>query len=105
MGSYRILRLFRFVWPFTVMPGANCSIFGCSTSTRQSGISIFGLPKAEDELSRKTRQEWVNVITRNRVVNADLRHQIEEAECMYAKSISKKSLLKSVRIPITLKFT
>ncbi len=88
------------------MPGANCSIFGCSTSRRQSGISIFGLPKAEDELSRKTRQEWVNVITRNRVIDADLRRQVEEGRVhVCEKHFEEKFIEKRKYIPITLKFT
>jgi hypothetical protein len=35
------------------------------------------LPKGEDELSRKTREEWLRQITRNRVIDQDLRGQIE----------------------------
>ena len=62
------------------MPGANCSIFGCSTSRRKSRISIFKLPSGEDDLSKKTREEWVSQITRNRVVDADLRRQINEGK-------------------------
>ena len=60
------------------MPAANCSIFGCSTSWRHSGISIFKIPSGEDDVSRKTREQWVNQITRNRVIDADLRRQINE---------------------------
>ena len=56
----------------------NCSIFGCSTSRRHSGISIFKIPSGEDDLSRKTQEQWVNQITRNRVIDADLRRQINE---------------------------
>ena len=59
------------------MPGANCSIFGCNTSRKTSGISIFALPKGEDELSKQTREAWVNEITRNRVIDPDLRRQID----------------------------
>ena len=80
MGSYCISKLFCFEWPFTVMPGANCSIFGCSTSRKKFGISIFKLPSGEDDLSKKTREEWVNQITRNCVIDADLRRQINEGK-------------------------
>ena len=78
MGSSFFLKHFRFVWPFTVMPGANCSIFGCSTSWRHSGISIFKIPSGEDDVSKKTREQLVNQITRNRIVDTDLRRQINE---------------------------
>ena len=54
------------------MPGANCSTFGCSTSQRKFGISIFKLPSGEDDLSKKTQEEWVNQITKNRVIDVDL---------------------------------
>ena len=80
MGSDCISKLFCFVWPFTVMPGANCSIFGCSTSRRKSGISICKLPSGEDDLSKKTREQWLNQITRNRVIDSDLRRQINESK-------------------------
>ena len=79
-GAYSISKHFCFVWPFTVMPSANCSIFGCCTSRRKSGISIFKLPSGEDDLSKKTCEEWVNQITRNRVIDVDLRHQINEGK-------------------------
>ena len=60
------------------MPGANCSIYGCSSNRRHSGISIFSLPKADDKLSIETRKEWVNKITRNRHVDKDLQRQIDK---------------------------
>lgn len=59
------------------MVGANCSIFGCSTNRRHKGISIFSLPKGKDELSSRTRDEWVRVITRDREIDKDLRRQID----------------------------
>ena len=59
------------------MVGANCSIFGCGLKRRHSGISIFSLPKGKDNLSIKTHDEWVRVITRNREIDKDLRRQIE----------------------------
>ncbi len=58
------------------MVGANCSILGCGTNRRHTGLSIFSLPTGKDELSAKTRNEWVRVITRNREVDKDLRRQI-----------------------------
>ncbi len=58
------------------MPGANCSISGCNTSRKNTGVNILALPKGEDELSCKTREEWVKQITRNRVIDQDLRWQI-----------------------------
>lgn len=60
------------------MPGANCSVVWCNTSRKTTGISIFALPKGEDELSKQTRKVWVNEIARNRVIDRDLRRQSEK---------------------------
>ena len=59
------------------MPGANCSIFGCGTSRRNTGVGIFRLPSGKDENSRQTRDEWIEVITRDRVVDANFCNIIE----------------------------
>ena len=59
------------------MPGAECSIFGYTTCRIRTGVAIFGLPKGESELAKKTRNKWVRVITRNRIVEDDLRRQIK----------------------------
>lgn len=60
------------------MVGANCSIFGCSTNRRHKSLSIFSLPKAKKgDLSSRTRNEWLRIITRNREVDKDLRRQID----------------------------
>ena len=56
------------------MPGANCSIFGCGTSRRNTGVGIFRLPLGKDEKSKQTRDEWIKVITRDRVVDANFRN-------------------------------
>ena len=58
------------------MPGANCSILGCNISPKNTGVSIFACPKGDD-LLKKVREQWVNQITKNRVVEQDLRRQIE----------------------------
>jgi hypothetical protein len=77
MEPYRISKHSCFVLLLLLMPGANCSIFGCNTSRKTTAISIFVLPKGEDELSRKTHKEWLRQIKRNRVIDQDLRWQIE----------------------------
>lgn len=60
------------------MPGANCSIFGCSTSRRTTGISIFCIPQGNDEYNTSWRQKLIAVITKDRVVDNKLRTQIEK---------------------------
>ena len=54
------------------MPGANCSVYGCGTNRRSSGISIFKIPTSDDEQSAKIRDEWIKVVCRHREVDADL---------------------------------
>ena len=59
------------------MPGANCSIFGCTKSRTTKGLTIFGIPKKNDEWHRDWREKLVNIITKDREIDADLRGQIE----------------------------
>lgn len=59
------------------MPGANCSIFGCGTSRKHTGVGIFRIPQGEDDLSKKIRDAWISVITKDREVDQSLRQQIE----------------------------
>ena len=60
------------------MPGANCSIFGCSTSRSSRGISIFGLPQRNGEYSSSWREKMINTITKDRVIDKRLKVQIEK---------------------------
>ena len=59
------------------MPGANCSIFGCSTSRKSKGISIFRVPTGDDDYNTKWREKIVNIITKDRLINESLKTQIE----------------------------
>ena len=59
------------------MPGANCSIYGCGTTRKRTGISIFRIPAKDDDLSTKTREAWVRIVTRDREIDSSLRKQIE----------------------------
>lgn len=58
------------------MPGANCSIFGCNTSRKHKGISIFKVPKAKNERYKVWRKDWLQIITRTHVVDESLSKQI-----------------------------
>ena len=61
------------------MPGANCSIKGCSTSRRTKGISIFKIPKVSNVSQEEWRNELVNVLLRrDREIDQDLRREIKE---------------------------
>ena len=59
------------------MPGANCSIFGCTKSRRTKGLAIFGIPKKDDEWHRDWTENLGNIITKDTEIDADLRGQIE----------------------------
>ena len=60
-----------------MVPGANRSIFGCTKSRTTKGLAIFGIPKKDDEWHRDWRKNVVNIITKDREIDADLRDQTE----------------------------
>eukprot|EP00794_Sanderia_malayensis_P001236 gene1236-1360_t len=59
------------------MPGANCSIYDCSTARGHKGISIFKVPGEDDEFSKKWRSQLINIVTKDRVIDKSLRKQID----------------------------
>ena len=58
------------------MPGENCAIFGCSTSRRNKGISFFKVPLANSEVNKAWGNELINIITKDREIDASLRTRI-----------------------------
>ena len=56
------------------MPGKNCCIVYCSASRRDSE-SFFKLPSKR--LYPEWRQQWIDIITRTRVLDEDFEGQIE----------------------------
>ena len=98
------------------MPGANCSIYGCTVSRRQKyqGISLFKVPGGKNEFDTAWRSKLVNIITKDRVIDAALRKQIEKnslyicerhfSEDQYYKHDSKATLnpgvLPTLNLPI-----
>ena len=58
------------------MVGANCSIFGCSSSRRKSGVPIFKVPEGDDEWSSNWRKSIISVVTKDRVIDKALRERI-----------------------------
>ena len=59
------------------MPGENCSIFNCHSSRAAPGISFFRVPTKDDEYSTNWRNKIVAVITRDRVIDGNLKRQIK----------------------------
>ena len=59
------------------MPGENCSIFNCHSSRAAPGISFFRVPTKDDEYSTNWRNNIIAVITRDRVIDGNLKRQIK----------------------------
>ena len=66
------------------MPGANCALFGCSTS-RKSDLSLFKIrtPARGDReetvgLKNNARTEWRRVILRTREMTPGLKQRIDK---------------------------
>ena len=72
------------------MPGANCSIFGCGTNRRHSGVGIFRIPAGKDEKSKEIHDAWIKVITRDRVVDDNFRKQIDSGNVYVCERHFKK---------------
>lgn len=86
------------------MPGANCSIYGYSTSRKNSGLAIFRVPTGNDEFSQQWREKIVNIITRDRVIDQNLRKQINAktlhtCELHYPEDQLIRNQIKTTRIP------
>lgn len=66
------------------MPGANCSIFGCSVSRRKKhkGISLFAIAPSSglDPTKAEWKKKLISIITRDRVIDKELRRQIKEGK-------------------------
>eukprot|EP00794_Sanderia_malayensis_P013195 gene13195-14544_t len=59
------------------MPAANCSIYNCNVSRSHKGVAIFKIPGEDDDFSAKWRSELLNIVTKDRVIDKNLRTQIE----------------------------
>ena len=86
------------------MPGANCSILGCTTYRIKGGLAIFQIPSGTDEYNTNWRNKLVNIITRDRVIDHDLQRQIDEGrlhtcELHYLENQLNKSEKRTLLIP------
>ena len=66
------------------MVGQNCTLYGCSTSRRHEGrslfkISVVGAADGEETaaLKKTAREEWLRLLLRTREATADLKKRIE----------------------------
>ena len=67
------------------------------TSRKHVGISIFKIPAKNDELSKKTREAWVRLVTRDREVDASLRQQIEKCNIHICEKHFEKDLIETCK--------
>lgn len=86
------------------MPGANCSIYGCSTSRKKKGIAIFRVPTGDDEFNTKWRENIVSIITKDRIIDKSLKCQIENrnlytCELHYPEEQLVRNESRTTRIP------
>ena len=59
------------------MPGSNCSVFGCGTCRNPGDIGIFKIPAPKHEFHTKRRNDLLAVVTRDRVLDENLKKQIK----------------------------
>ena len=59
------------------MPRENCSIFNRHSFRAAPGISLFRLPRKDDEYSANWRNNIVAIITRDRVIDGNLKRAIK----------------------------
>ena len=59
------------------MPGANCSIYGCSASRRHKGVSIFKVPASNDSFNTSWRENLIAIIPKDGIEDLSLKTQIE----------------------------
>ena len=60
------------------MPGKNCCIPNCSTSRRHPGISIFNVPRGDDEFSTGWRKKLIDIVTKYRLIDPSFKAAIEK---------------------------
>ena len=60
------------------MLGGNCSIYGCTVSTRSKykGTAIFKIPTGDTDFEKNWREKLVSIITKDRVIDVALRERI-----------------------------
>ena len=79
------------------MLGANYSKYGCGTSRKHLGVSIFRIPTKEDNLSKETREPWVRFVTRDRGTDSCLRNQIAQRTIHICKRHFEKHLVETCK--------
>ena len=68
---------FKFVYFSKCLVGANCAVYGCPTSRNNKGISKFRVTRDKDDFSIKWRKNLEDIIKKDRVLDENLKKQIE----------------------------
>ena len=72
-------REFKNFFRSNAMPGANCALFGCSTS-RTSGLSLNKGDETYKALKVTAHKEWLRVVLRTREMTPDLKKRSDVDE-------------------------
>ena len=80
------------------MPEAKCFIYGCGKSRKHVGISIFRIPTKDDDLSTKTREAWVRLVTKDLDIDASLRNEIPQQTVYVCERHFEKHLIENVSL-------
>ena len=82
------------------LPGANCSIYGCRTSRKHFGVSIFRIPTKDDDLSTKIREALARLVTKDagREIDASLRNQIAQQTVHVCERHFEKHLIETCKL-------
>ena len=62
------------------MPGANCCIPTCSSSRRHPDISIFNIPRGNDDYNTEWRSKLIGIVTKYREVDEKFKLKIEKRD-------------------------
>ena len=62
------------------MPGRNCAFNECTVYWKKGGLSIFNVPRGDDEWSRNWRKQIIDIVTKYRVVDAQFKRKIEKKD-------------------------
>ena len=76
------------------MVGTNCSIIGCSSSGRKSGVAIFKVPEGDNEWSCTWRKSILSIVTKDRVIDKALRERIMKKKYFFCEKHSEDQLIR-----------
>ena len=72
------------------MVGSNCSMYGCSNSrNKTNGLGIFRIPTKDDEYNKNWHNALVQIITKDREVDDQLRDQ-QKGLYIFVKNTTEK---------------